>query len=145
MPVSPIRDGFHALTPYLFAEGADRLIDFLAAAFGAETTTLERRPGGEVLHAELRIGDSMLMLGEAGDPFGPMAASIYLYVEDCDAVSHQAIAVGGQSVFEITDLPSGERYGGVRDAWGNLWWIATHVEDLSPEEQEERWKEFGKD
>ena len=145
MAVNPIRDGFHALTPYLFAEGADRLIEFLGTAFEAETASLERRPDGVVMHAELRIGDSMLMVGEASEAFGPMAASIYLYVEDCDAVYQRALAAGGQSVFEIADLPSGERYGGVRDAWGNLWWIATHVEDLSPEEQEKRWKEFGKD
>ncbi len=71
-----------------------------------------------------------------------MPTSIYLYVPDCDTVYQQALAAGGVSVFEMMDLPSGERYGGVKDPFGNIWWIATHVEDLSPEEQERRWREF---
>ena len=142
MTVNPIREGFHAVTPYIFAEGASRLIDFVVAAFGAQVTSREDRPDGTIMHAELRIDNSMVMVGESSDEFGPMPCSIYLYVTDCDAVYQRALENGGVSVFDIMDLPSGERYGGVKDPCGNIWWIATHVEDLTPEEQEKRWREF---
>ncbi len=142
MAAKPIRDGFHTVTPYLFAEGSARLVTFLCEGLNAEVMNRKDRPDGAIMHAEVRVGDSMLMLGEASREFGPMPTSIYLYVPDCDAVYQQALAAGGVSVFEIMNLPSGERYGGVKDPFGNIWWIATHVEDLSPEEQERRWREF---
>lgn len=142
MPPKPIREGFHALTPYLFAEGAAQLLEFLAAAFGAEATFRKARPDGSLMHAELRIGDSMLMLAEPMEGYGPMPSSIYLYVTDSDATYRAALAAGGVSVFPIMTLPSGERYGAVKDPCGNIWWIATHVEDVSPEEEERRWREF---
>jgi uncharacterized glyoxalase superfamily protein PhnB len=94
------------------------------------------------MHAELRVGDSMLMLGEASEQFKPMPASVYLYVPDCDTVYHRALSTGGISVFPLMTLPSGERYGGVKDPCGNIWWVATHVEDVTPEEEERRWKTF---
>jgi uncharacterized glyoxalase superfamily protein PhnB/uncharacterized protein YndB with AHSA1/START domain len=140
--VNPIREGFHTITPYLLVEGAARLIEFLSAAFDAEILDRKFHPDGTVMHAELRIGDSMVMLGEASSEFRPMPASIYLYVPDCDRVYQQALAAGGESVFAIRNLPSGERYGGVKDPCGNIWWIATHIEDVSPEEEERRWREF---
>ena len=84
----------------------------------------------------------MLMLADATQPLGPMPASIYLYVHDCDAVYHSALNAGGISVFPIMTLPSGQRYGGVKDPCGNIWWVATQVEDVPPEEQERRWKNF---
>ena len=84
----------------------------------------------------------MLMLADATPPFGPMPASIYLYVHDSDAVYHSALSAGGVSVFPIMTLPSGERYGGVKDPCGNIWWVATHVENVPPDEQQRRWKEF---
>ena len=118
------------------------MIGFLTAAFDARVVSREERLDGSIMHAEIRIGNSMLMLGEANEEFGAMPASIYLSVEDCDTVYQRALDRGGTSVFEIRNLPSGERYGGVKDPCGNIWWIATHVEDLSPEEQERRWKEF---
>jgi uncharacterized glyoxalase superfamily protein PhnB len=142
MAVKPIRDGFHTVTPYLFTVGAARLIQFLVKAFNAELIFRKDRPDGAIIHAEMRIGDSMLMLGEATGEFGPMPTSIYLYVTECDTVYQQALAAGGASVFEIMNLPSGERYGGVKDPCGNIWWIATHVEDVSPEEEARRWREF---
>ena len=142
MTVSPIREGFRSLTPYLFVTGAARLLEFLPAAFNAELLVRETRPDGAIMHAELRIGDSMLMLGEASDEFGPMPSSIYLYVIDCDSMYQQALEAGGTSVFEVVTLPPGERYGGIRDPCGNIWWIATHVEDVPPEEQQRRWREF---
>ena len=142
MTVNPIREGFRSVTPYLFVTGAARLLEYLPAAFNAELLTHESRPDGAIMHAELRIGDSMLMMAEASDGFGPMTSSIYLYVIDCDSVYQQALKAGGTSVFEITTLPSGERYGGIKDPCGNIWWIATHVEDIPPEEQQRRWREF---
>jgi PhnB protein len=142
MPVKPIRDGFHTITPYLFVAGASRLIEFLSKAFGGQEIFRKARPDGGIMHAEIRIGDSMLMLGEPGGAFGPMPTSIYFYVPDCDAVYQRALDAGGTSVFKMMSLPSGERYGGVKDPCGNIWWIATHVEDVSPEEEDRRWQEF---
>jgi uncharacterized glyoxalase superfamily protein PhnB len=142
MAATPIRNGFSAITPYLLVEGVDRLLTFLPEAFGAQVLARETRPDGSIMHAEVRIGDSMLMMGGAGGGFGPMPASLYLYVANCDAVYEQALQAGASSVFEVMDLPSGERYGGVKDPCGNVWWVATHVKDLSPEEQEKGWREF---
>jgi PhnB protein len=142
MPAKPIPDGFHTITPYLFAEGAPRLVEFISKAFHGEVIYRKERPDGSVMHATMRMGDSMLMLAEATSEFGEMPTSIYLYVPDCDTVYRQALEAGGVSVFDIMTLPSGERYGGVKDPCGNIWWVATHVEDLSPEEQEKRWKQF---
>jgi uncharacterized glyoxalase superfamily protein PhnB len=142
MPVKPIRDGFHSVTPYLFVEGALRLIKFISDALGGEEVYRKERPDGSIMHAEMRIGDSMLMLGEAPDEFGPMPTSIYLYVIDSDAAYEKALQAGGISIFPIMTLPSGERYGGIKDPCGNIWWIASHVEDVPPEEEERRWREF---
>ena len=142
MPANPIREGFHSITPYLFARNASRLIEFLSAAFGGELISRMERPDGLIMHAEMRIGDSMLMLGDGTGKFPPMPTSIYLYVPDCDAVYRRALTAGGKSISEVRDLPSGERYGGIEDPCGNIWWVATHVEDLSPEEQNRRWKAF---
>jgi PhnB protein len=142
MPAKPIPDGFHAVTPYLFAEAASRLIEFISTAFDGEVIFRQTRPDGAIMHATMRIGDSMLMLADATAQFGPMPTSIYLYVPDCDAVYDSALKSGGVSVFPIMTLPSGERYGGVKDPCGNIWWVATHVEDVPPDEQERRWKEF---
>jgi PhnB protein len=118
------------------------LLTFLPEAFAARVLARETRPDGTIMHAQARIGNSMLMMGEANSDFGPMPTSIYLYVTDCDAVYHQALQAGGTSVFAVMDLPSGERYGAVKDPCGNIWWIATHVEDPSPEVQAKRWREF---
>ena len=142
MSIKPIPDGFHAVTPYLFAQGASRLIEFISAAFQGEVIFRQTRPDGAIMHATMRIGDSMLMLADATPQFGPTPTSIYLYVPDCDAVYDSALNSGGVSVFPIMTLPSGERYGGVKDPCGNIWWVATHVEDVPPDEQERRWKEF---
>jgi uncharacterized glyoxalase superfamily protein PhnB len=140
--VGPIREGFRTITPYLFAQNAAQLIEFISKAFGGEETYRKERPDGAITHAEMRVGDSMLMLGEATPQFGPMPTSIYLYVADSDSVYKRALSVGGISVFPIMTLPNGERYGGVKDPFGNIWWIATHVEDVPPDEEERRWKEF---
>ena len=142
MSVKPIPDGFHAVTPYLFTQGAARLIEFIEAAFSGELTARETRPDGAIMHATMRVGDSMLMLADPTPEFGPMLSSIYLYVTDCDTVYQRALSSGGISVFPMMTLPSGQRYGGIKDPCGNIWWVATQVEDVPPDEQERRWKEF---
>src|SRR5262249_15901980 len=142
MSAKPIPDGFHAVTPYLFVEGGSRLIEFISAAFEGEVMFQQKRPDGAVMHATIRIGDSMLMLAEPTREFGATRSSIDLYVQDCDTVYRRALDSGGISVFPMMTLPSGERYGGVKDPCGNIWWVATHVEDVPLDEQERRWKEF---
>ena len=142
MSIKPIPEGFHAVTPYLFAQRASRLIEFISAAFEGEVIFRQSRPDSTIMHATMRIGDSMLMLADAISEFGPMPTSIYLYVADCDAVYDHALNSGGISVFPMMTLPSGERYGGVKDPCGNIWWVAAHVEDVPLDEQERRWKEF---
>jgi PhnB protein len=144
MSTKPIRDGFHTITPYLFVHDPARLAEFLVTAFGGEVNFRKERPDGSVAHIEMRIGDSMLMLGEPGAELGPMPTSIYLYVTDCDAVYARALRAGGTSVFPVMMLPSGERYGGIKDPSGNVWWVATHVEDVPADEEDRRWKEFYK-
>jgi uncharacterized glyoxalase superfamily protein PhnB len=142
MRTKPIPEGFHAITPYLFAQGASRLIEFISAAFEGELISHQTRPDGAVMHATMRIRDSMLMLADPTQEFGLMPSSIYLYVTDCDTVYQRALNSGGISVFPMMTLPSGERYGGVKDPCGNIWWVATHVEDIPFDEQERRWREF---
>jgi PhnB protein len=142
MPTKPIPEGFHSITPYLFADGAARLIKFISAAFAGEVMFQQKRPDNTVMHATIRIGDSIVMLADPTPEFGAMPSSIYLYVPDCDAVYQRALDSGGVSVFPMMTLPSGERYGGVKDPCGNIWWIATHAEDVAPEEQARRWKAF---
>ena len=142
MAVKPIPKGYHTVTPYLTVRDAPKVIEFLKQAFGAKLSHEMKRPDGSIMHAEMRIGNSMLMLGEAPNEFGPMPTSIYLYVTDSDAAYERALQAGGISIFAIMTLPSGERYGGVKDPCGNIWWIATHIEDVPPEEEERRWREF---
>jgi PhnB protein len=142
MSVKPIPDGFHAITPYLFTQGAARLIEFISTAFDGELKARETRPDGAIMHATMRVGDSMLMLADPIPEFGPMLSSMYLYVTDCDTVYQRALSCGGISVFPMMTLPSGQRYGGIKDPCGNIWWVATQVEDVPPDEQERRWKEF---
>ena len=142
MSVKPIPDGFHAITPYLLTQGAARLIEFISTAFEGELKVRETRPDGAIMHATMQVGDSMLMLADATPPFEPMPSSIYLYVTDCDTVYQRALSCGGISVFPMMTLPSGQRYGAIKDPCANIWWVATQVEDVPPDEQERRWKEF---
>jgi uncharacterized glyoxalase superfamily protein PhnB len=139
MSVKPIPDGYQTVIPYLLVEGAAELTTFLTTAFGAKVRQRLDRPDGSIMHVELQIGDSVVMIGEPMVEFGPMPSSIYLYVEDCDAFYQRALQAGATSVMPPTDMThAGERYGGVKDSSGNLWWVATHIEDVSPEEQVRR-------
>lgn len=134
MAVSPIPESYHTVTPYLTVRGAARLLEFLKQAFQAEPAFTMPGPDGTIMHAEVRIGDSMVMLGEANERWPAMPAALYLYLPDCDAVYRRAIQAGGVSVMEPADQFFGDRHGAVRDASGNVWWLATHKEDVPPEE-----------
>jgi uncharacterized glyoxalase superfamily protein PhnB len=138
MAVKPVPDQYHSITPYLMAPGTSRLIEFLEKAFDAVETERVMRPDGVVMHAEVRIGDSMVMLSDGGGEWKPMPTVLYLYVPDADATYRRALGAGATSVQEPTTQFYGDRHGGVRDPSGNLWWIATRVEDVSPEELQKR-------
>lgn len=144
MAVKPIPDGYHTLTPYLVVSGADKVIDFLKKTFDAKLVERMDNPDGTVKHAELRIGDSMLMIGEGGAAHPPMPCAIYAYVPDTDAVYKRALQAGGISLMEPANQFYGDRNAGVKDSAGNSWWIGTHVEDVSPEELKRRAKEQAK-
>ncbi len=134
MATTAIPAGYHSITPYLFVKGVPRLIEFLKQAFDAAEVHRQARPDGTIMNAELRIGDSMLMMGEMPPGRQPMPAMLYLYVNDADTVYHQAVRAGGISVMEPTDQFYGDRSGAVDDPSGNQWWIATRKADLSSEE-----------
>lgn len=134
MPVKPIPEGFHTVTPLLSVKGAARMIDFLKAAFGAAEHFRFPAADGTVMHAELRIGDSIVMLGEAMDDCPAMPAALYLYVPDADATYKTAVDAGGESMEEPADQFWGDRVATIKDFAGNKWWIATHVEDVNADE-----------
>jgi len=142
MAVKPIPDGYHSVTPHLLVRGAAQLIDFMKEAFGAEEK--ERVPGGngEIMHGEVKIGDSMVMMSDAMGGVEPRPMVLFLYVEDADAVYRRALQAGATSVMELKDQFWGDRAGAVKDASGNVWWIATHVEDVSMEELKRRLQEM---
>ncbi len=137
MAVKPIPDGYHSVTPTLVVEGAAKLIDFLKTAFGAEEVFRMPTPSGEIGHAEVRIGDSVVMLNDTmGQP--PTTSSLFLYVHDADAVYKNALKVGASSVAEPMDMFWGDRLAQVKDQFGNHWSIATHKEDVPPQDLQKR-------
>ena len=120
----PIREGFHTVTPYLIVGDAEGLVNFVKQAFEAtETFRTTGAAGG--LHVEVRLGDSMVMIGGASG-VEPMPTMLFLYVEDVDAVYRSALTAGATSIMEPADQPFSDRMGGVQDAFGNQWYIATH-------------------
>jgi PhnB protein len=145
----PIPEGYHALTPSLAVDNAAKAIEFYVRAFGAKERARMPGPGETIAHAELEIGDSVLMLA---DPFpqssvkspkelGGSSVGIFLYVEDVDEVVQQAIDAGASVTMPVEDQFWGDRYGSVTDPFGHVWQIATHKQDLTPEEIMERGKE----
>jgi len=138
MPVKPIPEGYHSVTPYLTVDDAGGLISFLERAFGGTVKERMEGPDGAVMHAEVRIGDSIVMLGQARGEWPAQRTTLYLYVEDVDAVWKRAIDAGAKSVREVRDEFYGDRSGGVTDPAGNSWFIATHKEDVSPDEMQRR-------
>jgi PhnB protein len=148
MAVKPIPEGYHTATPYLAVDDAAEAIEYYKKAFGAKERVRMDAPEGKIGHAELEIGDSLVMLS---DPFpqattrtpkelGGTSASVFLYVEDVDAVVQRATEEGGTITREVADQFWGDRFGAVTDPFGHVWTIATHVEDVPPEEMAERAK-----
>jgi PhnB protein len=143
--VKPIPDGYHSITPYLVVSNCAGLRDFLKNAFGGkELMEPMTGPDGKVMHTEVRVGDSVLMMGEASDKHPAMPGMLNLYVEDSDAVYEKALKAGGVSVMPMTDQFYGDRSGMVRDPSGNLWSISTHKEDVPPAEMARRAAEHSK-
>jgi PhnB protein len=138
MPVSPIPEGYHAISPYLIAKDAAALLEFMEKAFDAKETFRMNTPDGSVSHAEVRIGDSVVMVGEAGAAWPARPSALNLYVPDVDATYRAAVAAGGTSQDEPADQFYGDRRATVVDPAGNQWFIATHVEDVPPDELERR-------
>jgi uncharacterized glyoxalase superfamily protein PhnB len=145
MPVKAIPEGFHTVTPYLTVRGAGEVIDFLRRAFNAEVSHEPiKRPDGKVMHAQVKIGDSSVMLGEESEQAKATPSTLYLYVADVDKAYQQAMKAGAQSVMEPVDMFYGDRCGGVKDSSGNSWMIATHKEDVSLPDLQKRADEFMK-
>jgi uncharacterized glyoxalase superfamily protein PhnB len=127
----PAPEGLHSVTLSFHPVGAPKFIDFLAQAFGAETVARHESLDGTVLHAKVRIGDSIVEMGEAHGQWQPMATTIYLYVPDVDETYRRAVAAGATSLYEPADQPYGDRNAGVKDAFGHTWYIATHIKDIA--------------
>jgi PhnB protein len=144
--VKPIPDGYHTVTPYLVIKGAADAIEFYKKAFGATELFRMPQPDGRIGHAEIKIGDSPIMLADEFPEmkyFGPQtlggsAVSILLYVEDVDSVFNEAIAAGAKQERALEDKFYGDRGGSVVDPFGHIWHIATHTGDVPPEEMEKR-------
>jgi PhnB protein len=144
--VKPIPDGYHRVTPYLVVSGAGDAIDFYKSVFGATELLRFPAPDGRIGHAEIRIGDTTVMLADehpdigARGPkaFGGSPISLLLYVEDVDRTVDRAVAAGAKLLRPVADQFYGDRTGGIEDPFGHQWYVATHVEDVSPEEMQRR-------
>ena len=136
--VAPIPAGFHTVTPYLVVPNGLAFLAFVEKAFGAVEKSRTLRPDGTIANAGVLIGDSMLMVAQAKEPWAPMPSGFYLYVPDTDATYQFALAAGGTSILEPANQFYGDRNAGVQDPWGNNWWIATHIEDVDDAEVQRR-------
>jgi PhnB protein len=146
--VSYIPKGYHTVTPYLVIKGAAKAIEYYKNVFGATVVERMDGPDGRVGHAELQIGDSRIMLADENPSMGARSAesigaspvSLYVYIPDCDKVVEKAAAGGAKILKPVQDQFYGDRSGFIQDPFGHLWGVATHVEDVSPEEMKERAK-----
>jgi PhnB protein len=146
MPVRPIPEGYPTATPYLAVRGAADAIDFYKRAFGATEVMRMPGPGGAVMHAEVRIGNSPVMLADempgmrctGPQTVGGTTVTLHLYVEDVDAVVAKAVEAGAKVIRPVQNMFYGDRTGAVEDPFGHVWHIATHVEDVTPDEMTRR-------
>ncbi len=142
----PIPKGYHVVTPSLVVRGAANAIEFYKKAFGAKELNRMDGPGGKLLHAEIKIGDSIVMLGDefpemgssSPQTVGGISASLMIYTKDVDALFNQALAAGATVSMPVSDMFWGDRYGRVKDPFGHDWQLATHKEDLTPKEMNRR-------
>jgi PhnB protein len=145
----PIPEGYRTVTPYLTLDDATEAIEFYKSAFGAEEQFRMEAPNGKIGHAVLKIGDSLVMLSDAfpgastqpPNELGGTTTGLFVYVEDADAVAKKALDTGAISVQEVQDQFWGDRMGTIKDPFGHVWSVATHVEDVPPDEMEKRAKE----
>ncbi|MBN8568362.1 MAG: VOC family protein [Ignavibacteria bacterium] len=141
MAVKPIPEGYHSITPFIVAKDARGLIEFLKKAFDAQVLHISENDG-VVMHGEIKIGDSIVMLAEENVNAPASPVGIYLYVNDIDKTYKQAVDAGGKSIMEPADQFYGDRTAGIKDIAGNSWWIGTHIEDVSDEEIKRRMTEM---
>jgi len=148
--VNYIPKGYNTVTPYLVIKGAAKAIDYYKNVFGATVVVRMDGPNGMVGHAELQIGDSRIMLADENPQMGNRSAesigaspvSLYVYLPDCDAVVAKAVAAGAKTLKQVENQFYGDRSGFIQDPFGHLWGIATHMEDVSPQEMKERMKKM---
>ena len=146
MAVKPIPEGYHTLTPSLTVKDGAKAIEFYKKAFGAQERMRLPGPDGRLMHAELQVGDSIVMLGEempemgCKEPasVGAVSSSLYLYVPDVDAAFNRAVQAGAKALMPPADMFWGDRFGKLKDPFGHEWALATHIEDVTPEEMQRR-------
>jgi PhnB protein len=144
--VKPVPEGYHNVTPYLFVRGAASAIDFYKKVFGASEIMRMPAPNGRIMHAELRIGDSIVMLADEDPHAGVMSpqtvggfsAGLHLYVDNVDAVVERAVENGAKPLRAVKNQIYGDRSGSLLDPFGHMWSVGTHVEDVTPEEMRKR-------
>lgn len=142
MPVKPVPDGYHTLTPFLTVRDAARAIEFYKAAFGAQERGVMKGPDGKIMHAELKIGDSIIMLSDEWPEYGALSPlssggagmGLHIYVDGVDAAFDRAVKAGAEVEMPVMDQFWGDRYGKLKDPFGHKWSIATHTKDLSMDE-----------
>jgi PhnB protein len=150
MPAKPVPEGYHTVTPYLTVRDAARAIEFYKKAFGAKEKGVMKGPDGKVMHAELVIGDSIIMLADEFPQFGSLspqsvggsASGLHIYLEDVDSAFDRAVEAGAKVEMPVADMFWGDRYGKLSDPFGHKWSIGTHKADLSNEEIERAQEEF---
>lgn len=148
MPVKSVPDGHNRVSPYLIVDGAERALDFYKAAFGAAELFRHKAPGGKLGHAEIRIGDTVVMLADvhpeadayAPAHYGGSPVSLHVYVDDVDDVARRAIAAGAKVKRPVADQFYGDRSGTLEDPFGHTWHVSTHIEDVSADELDRRVK-----
>lgn len=150
--VQAIPAGYHSVTPYMIVKGAALALEFYKKAFGAKELSRSSSPEGEIMHAEIQIGNSIIMLADEYphmDMRGPQAMNgtpifIHLYVEDVDSLTAKAVAAGAKVLRPLQDQFYGDRSGSIKDPFGHVWTVSTHKEDVSPEEMDKRLEELMK-
>jgi len=152
--VKPVPEGFHTVTPYLIQRDAAKALEFYKKAFGAETRVSMPGPGGKIMHAEVKIGDSIIFLADENPAMAPdnkspqtagcVTGSIFLYVPNVDAAVKKAVDAGAKVTMPVADMFWGDRFGKVVDPFGHHWGVATHIEEVPPQEMDTRRKEWEK-
>lgn len=137
-------EGYQDVIPYLIQPNINGLVKFMKKALDAEELSLMEDEEGNVVHGEMRVGDTVIMMGQSSEQFPQMKTMLHIYVKDVDETFKKAIEAGATVEREVADQFYGDRSGGVKDKWGNQWWFSTHKEDLTEEEMEKRHQEHMK-